>query len=85
MVRGDAVVVGVTLGGGWQILYIDWLHVLLNGATSQGIGTCFTQVFLPRAVARFSEDTWESPVKPIRPEEMFRGYFNYNVQIEEIF
>ena len=77
--------VGVTLGGGWQIIYVDWLHVLLNGSTSQGAGTCSTQVFLPRAVARFNEGTWESPVKLIGPEQMFRGYFNYSVIVEEIF
>ena len=62
--------VGVAAGiqGGWQIHYVDWLTVLLNGSTNQGNGTCTTQVFLPRAVARFSEDTWQSPVKLIGPE-----------------
>ena len=71
--------------GGWQILYVDWLTVLLNGSTNRGNGTCTTQVFLPRAVARFSEDTWQSPVKLIGPEEIYHGAFNFQVQIEEVF
>ena len=85
LVISDPVGVAAGIQGGWQIHYVDWLTVLLNGSTNQGNGTCSTQVFLPRAVARFSEDTWPSPVKLIGPEEMFRGYFSWSVVIEEVF
>ena len=77
--------VAADIEGGWQIHYVDWATVLLMSSTSRGSGTCTTRMFLPRAVARFSEDTWPSPVKLIGPEQMYQGYWNVSVQIEEIF
>lgn len=73
-------------GSVWQITRLSSSEVLLNGSTSLGgPGGCTAQVMLPRAVARFSEDTWQSPVKLIGPEEINHGYFNFQCIIEEVF
>ena len=81
----NAVGVSTAIHGVWQVTYIDRLVVILRGSTALGTGTCATNMVFPRAVARFNEDTWASPVKLIGPEQMTQGYWNYSVVIEEIF
>lgn len=76
---------GPALNSAWQVTRADWQHVVLNGSVSVGVGTCRTGVFMPRAVARFNEDTWASPVKLLGPERMYHGYWNWQLQIEEVF
>jgi hypothetical protein len=67
------------------IRVIDRLQLWLMGSTAMGTGTVITGVYFPRAVARFSDDTWPSPVKLIGPEHNFTGNWNFSLQIEEIF
>ena len=69
----------------WQVTVHTPQVVSLNNSTSLGSGSVSSRVFLPRAVARFSEDTWASPVKLIGPEADNKGFFNLSVVVEEIF
>jgi hypothetical protein len=69
----------------WQVTVHSPQVVSLNGSTSLGSGNVTSRVFFPKAVARFSEDTWPSPAKLIGPESDNRGAFNMSVVVEEIF
>ena len=75
IIVSGAVGVNAAINTAWQVTRADWQHVYLNGSTNMGVGTCTTGVFMPRAVARFNEDTWPSPVKLIGPERMYLWQF----------
>lgn len=54
---------GNAANGFWQITSGGTGTILLNGSTSIGTGPGATRVYLPRAVARFSDDTYPSPAR----------------------
>jgi hypothetical protein len=79
-----------SLLGQWQVTRIDSINISLNGSVAAGATTVLVSHYLPFAVARFNENTWESPTKLIGPEQLDidgrrMGYFSYTLQIEEIF
>lgn len=74
----------------WQITRVNEITVTLNGSVGSGIaGFCEVQVFVPHARAVMREETYESPATLIGPEAIHvaqrAGYFNFSVQIEELF
>jgi hypothetical protein len=73
------------LQNAWQVTVHSPQVLSLNGSTSLGSGNVTSRPFFPRAVARFSEDTWPSPAKLIGPEQDNAGAFNFSVVIEEVF
>lgn len=87
----------VNIGGGipalvgqWQVTRVDSLNVILNGSTAAGPGNVIVSNWLPYAVARFNENTWESPAKLLGPERLSidgqrPGYFSWSVVVEEVF
>ena len=77
--------VGVGLQPYYRVTRLSQTQLLLDGSTGLGEGTVQATVYFPRAVARFSEDTWPSPVKLIGPEAGFQGVWNFSCVIEEIF
>jgi len=84
-----------SLVGQWQITRVDSINLILNGSSAAGGGTVNVEVYLPNAVARFSENTWESPTKLVGTERLggtraesigaLPGVFSWSLQIEEIF
>lgn len=63
----------------------------LQGTTGAGVaGNCVVQVYAPHCKAVFNEDTWEQPATIIGPDQvggpgLRQGYYNYQLQIEELF
>ena len=54
---------GNAANGFWTITSGGTGTILLNGSSSVGAGPGAVRVYLPRAVARFSEDTYPSPAR----------------------
>jgi hypothetical protein len=79
------------LNGTWPVTRLDALNLTLNGSTAVGFGQCLVAVYLPYAVARFDNDTWESPTKLVGPEQFDasgarrNGVFAWQLTIEELF
>jgi len=76
--------------GQWQVTRVDSVYIILNGSVASGTAPVAVEDYVPTAMARFSENTWESPSKIIGPEQIGTagnrtGYFNFNVTIEELF
>lgn len=73
--------------GIWQVTRIDATQIALNGSSAVGAGTCMALPYLPTAVGIFDQDEWQSPTKLIGPEGNYprMGYFNFVLQIEEVF
>lgn len=84
-----------TLLGQWQVTRIDSVNIALNGTVAAGATQVTAAVYLPYAVARFSENTWESPVKIVGTERLggerttplgaLPGFFNWTILVEEVF
>lgn len=77
------------LNGIWQLTRVSNVAFYLNGSTAGGAGSCQMNAYLPQAVARFADDTMESPATLIGPESVDynfvrRGRFNLSVLIEEL-
>ena len=81
----NAVGVGAGLQAVYRVTRLSQEQLLLDGSTAAGAGTVGATVYLPRAVARFPEGTMPSPVKLIGPENGIQGFWNFSLQIEEIF
>jgi hypothetical protein len=73
------------VNGFWTITRITPYAVSLNNSTSVGSGTGVVRVYLPRAIAIFSEDTMPSPQKLIGPEAGSEGWWNFTITLEEVF
>jgi hypothetical protein len=74
------------------ITRIDAITVTLNGSVAAGIsGVCDIRLFVPHARAVMTQnDTFPSPAILIGPEQVLfstrrTGYYNFSVQIEELF
>lgn len=79
-----------TLLGQWTVTRIDSINLVLNGSVAAGSVNVAVETWLPFAIARFNENTWESPTKLIGPERLGTsgnrpGFFSWTVQIEEVF
>jgi hypothetical protein len=93
LITGQWVNIGAgpaSLLGTWQVTRIDSAQIALNGTTAAGGGNVVVSHYLPNAVARFNENTWESPTKLIGPEQLDidgrrQGFFSFAIQIEELF
>jgi hypothetical protein len=98
LVTGQAVAILVStlpglVGTTWGVTRLNSTLLTLNGSNAQGVaGYALINVYVPHAVAILSQDTWESPVKLIGPEQdestygpRRQGYFNWSVTIEETF
>lgn len=64
---------------------VDATQLILNGTTAAGSGFIEATVLFQRAVARFTDNTWQGPVKLIGPESGTQGFWNISLQIEEVF
>jgi hypothetical protein len=96
-VTGQWVNIGNTgLAGIWRVSRVSPTQLALDGTSASGAVTVSVYAYLPAAVARFSDDIMESPVKvrgtdhlgPDRPGETrgaLAGRFSWTVQIEEVF
>jgi hypothetical protein len=76
--------------GQWQVTRVDSQYIILNGSAASGVGNVAVEDYVPNAIGRFSDNTWESPSKLIGPDQLGTagnrpGYFNFTVQIEEVF
>jgi hypothetical protein len=76
--------------GQWQVTRVDGFYVVLNGSVASGVGPVAVADYLPNAIARFHDNTWESASKIIGPDQLGTagnrgGYFSFNVTIEELF
>ena len=74
----------------WRITRLNPTMIALDGTVASGATNVSVYTYLPYAVARMSEDTWESAVKLIGPEQLGTaggrtGFFNFSVSIEEVF
>ena len=80
-----------SLNGIWQVTRADYLNVYLAGSVAGGAGTATVVNYLPTAVARFADDTWDAPEKHLGPEQTnwpaqtSQGYWTLALHIEEIF
>jgi hypothetical protein len=80
-------------GGFWQVTLFAYNGIRLNNSVAQGIlGVGQVQVYLPHAVARFQSETWAQPATLIGPDQLpytpggqRTGYYNFQVQVEEVF
>ena len=83
------------LVGQWQVTRVDSINLILNGSVASGLANVNVEVYLPNAVARFNENTWESPTKLVGTERLggarnesigaLPGFFSWVCQIEEVF
>ena len=76
--------------GQWTVTRVDSINLILNGSVAAGLVNVNVETYLPYAVARFNENTWESPVKLVGPERLGTsgnrpGFFSWNITIEEVF
>jgi hypothetical protein len=76
--------------GQWQVTRVDSQYIILNGSAASGVGNVAVEDYVPNAIGRFSDNTWESPSKLIGPDQLGTagnrtGYFSFTVQIEEVF
>ncbi|HEX6827134.1 MAG TPA: hypothetical protein VF077_12525 [Nitrospiraceae bacterium] len=77
----------------WQVTRFSHDALTLNGSAGNGsVANAFAFVYLPTAVGIFGQDFMASPDKLIGPEQWYPagyvtrvGYWNFSVQIEEIF
>ena len=81
-----------TMNNIWQVTRANPNNVICNNSLGNGSdGTATVSVYLPYAVARFPDDTWQAPDKLIGPEQTnwttqtSNGFFNVSLLIEEIF
>jgi len=98
LVTGQWVNIGsgpAPLVGQWQITRVDSINLILDGSVASGLGTVTAAVYLPNAVARFNENTWESPTKIVGTERLggerstplgaLPGFFSWIITVEEQF
>lgn len=75
---------GNARNGFYTITRITPTAVSLNGSVTIGSGFGVARVYLPAAIALFSEDTMPSPAKLLGPEAGSQGWFNFTITLEEI-
>lgn len=84
------------LVGPWRITRVARHAIALDGTGAIGPLTVSLVVYVPNAVARLADDTWESPTKlegtdrigadiPGAPYGALAGRFSFNVILEEVF
>jgi hypothetical protein len=84
-----------SLVGQWQVTRIDSINLVLNGSVAAGLTPVNVEVYLPNAVARFNDNTWESPAKIVGTERLggaradsigaLPGFFSWSISVEEVF
>jgi hypothetical protein len=79
-------------GGVFQITISTHVTFTLNGTVAQGItGTGYIGIYVPHARVVVSQDTLPSPSTLIGPDrvmypgEVYRGYYSFQITIEEFF
>lgn len=93
LITGNWINIGAgpaALLGNWQVTRLASNSIALNGTVAVGLGTAVVSTYLPYAVARFNENTWESPVKLMGPDQLNidgrrEGHFSFQVTVEEVF
>ena len=93
LVTGQWVNIGAgptALVGQWQVTRIDSVNIALNGSVASGATNVVVSHYLPNAIARFNDNTWESPVKLLGPDQLGtggrqQGIFSFTIQVEEVF
>jgi hypothetical protein len=84
------------LQGPHRITRVSAQAIALDGTVAQGDIQTSLGLYMPYAVARMADDTWESPTKivgtdrvgPDRPGSALgavAGYFSFSVVVEEVF
>jgi phage-related protein len=96
LVTGQYVVIGqAPLAGIWAVTRLNSTQIALNGSAASGTSTVSVYAYLPTAVSRMPDSTWEAPAKIIGPESIGgalggpfggrTGYFSFSVSVEEVF
>jgi hypothetical protein len=89
-------VISGPLIGAWRITRVARHAIALDGSVAIGPLTVSLVIYVPNAIARLADDTWESPAKlvgtdrvgadqPGAPYGAIAGRFSFSVLLEEVF